>query len=164
MTFKKINIVTINLNNKDGLEKTINSVIEQTYFDKLNYIIIDGGSEDESVDVIKNFGDKIDYWLSEKDNGVYSAMNKGIDLCNGEYVLFLNSGDFFSENDVIEKAYNELDCDIVYGDLYVKKDSKLFLKKYETKLDDAYFKKESLPHPASFIKLEHLKKNKYKEK
>lgn len=164
MESKKINIVTINLNNKDGLEKTIKSVVEQTYFDKVNYIVIDGESTDGSVDIIKQYDDKISHWVSEKDNGVYSAMNKGVDLCKSEYVLFLNSGDYLSSNNVIEEVYDELDGDIVYGNLYVATSRGVYLKKYPKRIKDIYFKNESLPHPGSFIRTECLKKYRYSEK
>ena len=146
MNSKKINIVTINLNNKDGLEKTIKSVVEQTYFDKVNYIVIDGESTDGSVDVIKQYNDKISHWVSEKDNGVYNAMNKGVDLCNGEYVLFLDSGDYFHDNKVIEDVYEELDTDIVYGGLNVH------TGKRQDILNDDYYLNKGLPHPSTFTK------------
>ena len=73
----KYSIITINYNNKDGLEMTINSVLGQTFRD-FEYIIIDGGSTDGSIDVIKKYKSRIDYWVSEPDKGVYNAMNKGI--------------------------------------------------------------------------------------
>ena len=88
-----ISIITINLNNKDGLKRTIESVINQNKFDIIEYIIIDGGSTDGSVDIIKEYNDKITYWVSEKDKGIYNAMNNGIKASSGDYLLFLNSGD-----------------------------------------------------------------------
>lgn len=158
MDSKKINIVTINLNNKDGLEKTIKSVVEQTYFDKVNYIVIDGGSTDGSVDVIKQYDDEISHWVSEKDDGVYNAMNKGVDVCNGEYVLFLNSGDYLHDNNVIETIYDELDKDIVYGALTVHKhDGTTYT------INDDYFLNKGIPHPSCFIKTKLLKNSKYRE-
>ena len=88
----KLSVITINFNNRDGLRKTIESVVNQTYND-FEYIIIDGGSTDGSVDVIKEYADRIDYWVSEPDKGIYNAMNKGIDVAKGEYCIFMNSGD-----------------------------------------------------------------------
>lgn len=161
---KKISVVTVNLNNKDGLEKTIRSVVEQTCFSDIEYIVIDGGSTDGSVDVIKQYNYKISHWVSEKDNGVYNAMNKGVDLCNGEYVLFLDSGDYLSSNNVIEEVYDKLDGDIVYGNLYVVTSRGVYLKKYPKRIKDIYFKNETLPHPGSFIRTECLKKYRYSEK
>jgi len=83
----KLSIITVNLNNAAGLQKTIESVITQTFTD-YEYIIIDGGSTDGSVDVIKQHADKITYWVSEPDKGIYNAMNKGILQAKGEYCLF----------------------------------------------------------------------------
>ena len=87
----KYSIITINYNNRDGLEMTINSVLGQSYQD-LEYIIIDGGSTDGSVEVIKKYESRIDYWVSEPDKGVYNAMNKGIGKASGDYLNFMNSG------------------------------------------------------------------------
>lgn len=96
----KYSIITINFNNKDGLRKTIESVVNQTYKD-FEYIIIDGGSTDGSVEVIKEYADKIDYWVSEPDKGIYNAMNKGILQAHGEYLNFMNSGDCFHNETVL---------------------------------------------------------------
>lgn len=160
-----INVITINLNNKDGLKKTIESVVNQTYFDKINYIIIDGGSTDGSVDVIKEYHDKLYYWVSEKDNGIFNAMNKGIDAAPNEgYCLFLNSGDYLSDNTIIEKVYDELDKDIVYGNEFmVKKNNSMFTSSYPDTLDEGFFKRTALPHQSTFIKTEFMKEHKYSE-
>ena len=160
---KKICIVTINLNNKDGLEKTIKSVLSQTYSD-YEYVIIDGGSTDGSVDVIKKYSDKISYSVSEKDNGIFHAMNKSIDVCNSEYMLFLNSGDYFYSDNSIENTLKELDCDIVYGNEEKRfKNNRKIIKKFPDKLDDAYFRKDFLPHQSTFIRTKLLKEKKYNE-
>lgn len=110
----KYSIITINYNNRDGLRRTIESVINQTYKD-FEYIIIDGGSTDGSVDVIKEYADKIDYWVSEPDKGIYNAMNKGILQAHGEYLNFMNSGDCFYDIDVLESMCKYLGQDIVAG-------------------------------------------------
>jgi len=89
-----ISIITVVFNGEKYLEETIQSVINQTY-DNVEYIIIDGGSTDGTLDIIKKYEDQIDYWVSEKDKGIYDAMNKGIDLASGDGLLFLNSGDYF---------------------------------------------------------------------
>ena len=83
-----LSIITINYNDVNGLEKTINSVINQTFQD-FEYIIIDGGSSDKSIELIQSNKDRINYWVSEKDSGVFNAMNKGIKVANGTYLLFL---------------------------------------------------------------------------
>ena len=112
-----IDIITINLNNKEGLKRTIESVINQTYFDKVNFIIIDGGSTDGSVDIINEYRDKLYYWISEKDDGIYNAMNKGIKVSLNDYCLFLNSGDYLKENNALERVFPYLngDYDLVYA-------------------------------------------------
>lgn len=108
----KLSIITINRNNADGLRKTMESVFSQTYKD-FEYIVVDGASTDESVEVIKKYDQQISNlqspisftWLSEPDNGVYQAMNKGIKRAKGEYCLFLNSGDFLIASDVLEQVF-----------------------------------------------------------
>ena len=110
----KITIITINFNNCEGLGKTIDSVVSQSCHD-YEYIVIDGGSTDGSVNVIKDNADNIDYWVSEKDDGIYNAMNKGIDHATGEYCLFLNSGDTLHDCEVIASVVPVLEADIVVG-------------------------------------------------
>ena len=114
----RINIVTINKNNRAGLERTIDSVLSQTFFDKIDYIIIDGGSTDGSKELIEEHKDRLYYWCSEQDNGIFNAMNKGLEHCDGDYVLYLNSGDFLRQNDIIELVYDKLDAHICYGNEY----------------------------------------------
>lgn len=98
----KLSIITINFNNALGLKKTIESVINQTS-NNFEYIIIDGGSTDGSVEIIKKHADNLTYWVSENDNGIYHAMNKGIKQAEGEYCQFLNSGDYYVSLNVISK-------------------------------------------------------------
>lgn len=115
-----LSIITINYNNAEGLRKTLESVKNQTSKD-YEHIIIDGGSNDKSLDVIKDFladkqyAENVAHWCSEKDNGIYDAMNKGIAYANGKYCLFLNSGDYLADNDVINRfsSYN-LTEDLIY--------------------------------------------------
>lgn len=102
----KVSIITISYNNAKGLLRTIESVISQTYTD-YEYIIIDGGSSDNSKQIIESFSDKITYWVSEADKGVYHAMNKGIAVARGEYLHFLNSGDSYATLDVLEKVFTK---------------------------------------------------------
>lgn len=111
----KLSIITINLNNAIGLRKTIESVVSQTSKD-FEYIVIDGGSIDNSVDIIKFYQDKITYWVSEQDSGIYAAMNKGIKVANGDYCQFLNSGDWLWQKEITEKMLLDLpNACIVYG-------------------------------------------------
>ncbi|PXV68065.1 glycosyl transferase family 2 [Dysgonomonas alginatilytica] len=100
----KISIITVNRNNADGLEKTIKSVIKQTYTN-YEFIIIDGASTDNSVDIIKQYSSKISFWISEKDTGIFNAMNKGINRSTGDYCYFLNSADTFADDNVLKDIF-----------------------------------------------------------
>jgi len=148
---KKCSIITVNLNNKDGLQQTIQSVIAQTG-DEIEYLVIDGASTDGSVDIIKQYRDNIDQWISEPDTGVYNAMNKGIDRASGEYLLFLNSGDRLYQPNVIEKVLPELKQDLVYGDMILDHGSHEEPITYADKLTMSYLFDWYIPHPASFIR------------
>lgn len=150
----KLSIITINYNNRKGLKKTIASVFNQT-FTNYEYLIIDGGSSDGSAEEIKPFADKLAYWVSEPDKGIYHAMNKGIKKATGEYCLFLNSGDCLAKDNVIEKLYLEINHeDIIYGNWYKSySDGHIEAEKFP-KMITFYFLAflYSLPHQASLIK------------
>jgi glycosyltransferase involved in cell wall biosynthesis len=112
-----ITVVTVVYNGEKFLEETILSVINQTY-DNVEYIIIDGGSTDRTLEIIKKYEPYIDYWISENDIGIYDAMNKGIDLAIGDWINFMNAGDSFYDDDVLAKVFVSKcysDFDIVYG-------------------------------------------------
>jgi glycosyltransferase involved in cell wall biosynthesis len=116
----KLSIITINYNDSDGLKKTLDSVAKQTFVD-YEQIIIDGGSTDSSVSVIETFFSSTSQtvlWVSEKDKGVYNAQNKGIEIATGDYCLFLNSGDFLVDKNVLERVFAvNPSADIIYGNL-----------------------------------------------
>ena len=99
-----ISIITVIYNDGKKLEETILSILSQTY-DNLEFIIIDGSSTDETIDIIKKYEDKIDYWISEKDSGIFDAMNKGILAAKGDYINFMNAGDFFITNFTFNNFY-----------------------------------------------------------
>lgn len=151
----KLSIITINYNNSEGLERTINSIINQSFSD-FEYLVIDGGSTDGSVDVISKYSENIDYWISESDSGVYNAMNKGIKRATGEYLLFINSGDVLI-NSSLSKSYllsNLSHSDIIYFNVWVVYHNYCEQKRYPDKISMKYFFTDSLPHPATFIKRE----------
>jgi putative colanic acid biosynthesis glycosyltransferase len=109
-----ISIITVVFNGVKNIEKTILSVINQTYAN-IEYIIIDGGSSDETVDIIKANESMIDYWVSEKDSGIYDAMNKGLKQASGDFVIFMNGGDQFYTNDTLKKLLKNVNnIDKVY--------------------------------------------------
>jgi glycosyltransferase involved in cell wall biosynthesis len=149
----KLSIVTVCFNNKEGLDKTIRSIISQTFHD-YEFIIIDGGSSDGSADVIKKYEDKISYWISEKDNGAYYAMNKGIAKANGEYCLFLNSGDYLNSDDILQKVFkNNYEQDIIYGNMKIDwGQGKVTIGTMPDKISFYQMYTDTLWHPVSFIK------------
>jgi len=115
----KISIITVCFNCEGLIERTIKSVIEQTYTN-VQYIIIDGGSTDNTLSIIKNYENNIDVLVSERDNGIYDAMNKGLEYATGDLIYFLNAGDYLYNNDVLQNIIEGLNAnpgsDIIYGD------------------------------------------------
>lgn len=149
-----ISIITINFNDVEGLKKTMTSVFDQT-FSNIEYIVIDGASTDGSKEYIETQQDSLAYWVSEPDTGIYNAMNKGIDKATGEYLLFLNSGDFLYKNEIIDTISKKLGGgnDLYYGDLLMDYNGSHKESKYPNKLSFSYFyHRGHLPHPATFIK------------
>lgn len=149
----KITIITVNYNNKEGLKKTIESVISQNYID-YEFVIIDGGSNDGSVALIDSYS-RINNWISEKDKGVYHAMNKGIKMAKGDYVIFMNSGDIFYDQDVLSKFIPELDSNlgIVYGNSLYYNESGYIREEYPpAELNYSFFRSAGINHQAVFIK------------
>jgi len=148
----KISIITINYNDAKGLEKTIKSVVNQTSLE-FEYIVIDGGSIDTSVEVIKRNENNIQYWISEKDSGIYNAMNKGIKVATGEYLFFLNSGDHLYNNDVILKSVQYLqNKDIIYFNVQIigENNSKIVSYPYILRFSDFY--SGGICHQSVFVK------------
>lgn len=148
-------IITVNLNNAVGLKKTINSVCSQS-FKNFEYIIIDGGSTDGSAELLREDHSKINYWTTEKDHGIYDAMNKGIAKANGKYLLFLNSGDCFADCEVLDKVAS-FNCtqDLLYGNMMiVKSDGSIKYGFLPEKISLIYLYKDTIWHPVSFFKKE----------
>ena len=116
-TNMKVSVITVCYNAIRGIEKTIQSVISQSH-DDIEYIVIDGGSTDGTIDVIQKYRDKIAYFVSEPDGGIYDAMNKGIKAATGEWINFLNAGDVFASKDaiMISMSIDTDGIDVIYGD------------------------------------------------
>ena len=148
----KLSIITVNYNNKSGLQKTIESVINQTFSD-YEYIIIDGGSIDGSQELIKKYTEKITYWISEPDKGIYNAMNKGIRKAKGEYFIFLNSGDIFFGERTLEEVFknNFNNADIVYGAACFLKNKEKKIIQFPEKLSLSFFMNDMICHQAMFF-------------
>lgn len=149
----KLSIITVNLNNIEGLKNTLKSVKKQTY-KEFEYIVIDGASTDGSVDIIKE-SPIIDLWISEKDSGVYDAMNKGIEKASGDYLLFLNSGDVLFNDDTIETVFPKLTSEgIIYGNIqFMDHDGNpLYTHYFPENLTFKHFHSLSLGHPSTFIR------------
>jgi glycosyltransferase involved in cell wall biosynthesis len=149
----KLSVITINYNDAEGLETTISSLTCQRFRD-FEHIVVDGGSTDESVDVIKRHESFIARWVSEKDRGIYHAQNKGWQMANGEYLLFLNSGDSLVSEDTLEQAFTMVNrSDIVYGDLIiVEPDGSEKRRSMPDRMGVMHLYKDTIWHPASFIK------------
>ncbi len=143
----KISIITVNRNNLQGLARTIESIKSQT-FRNFEHIIIDGASTDGSLDLIQKRKESFSYWISEADNGIYDAMNKGIKRASGEYCIFLNSGDMFSGKKVLEKIFvKPLYADILYGDVILSYDNgRLERKSYPERLEKCFLAFETICH------------------
>lgn len=158
----KLSIVTINYNDAAGLRKTIESVASQTVRDQIEHVIIDDGSTDGSVDVIKEYQDKITYWNHRPNKGIYPTMNEGTRAAKGDYCLFLNSGDYLHDEKSIERIIGLLgDTDFVFGRIVFTANGELSGIPEQITLN--YMYQHSLPHPSSFIKRDLLNKYPYDE-
>ena len=149
----KLSIITVNYNNANDLVRTIKSVREQTWKD-FEYLVIDGGSTDGSIEVLRQYQDKINYWVSEPDNGIFHAMNKGIKEARGEYLLMLNAGDVLSSNDILNKVFGKKDVneDIIYGDVLRESKGKIFTEsKFPDQLTFFFLRNGAISHQAAFI-------------
>lgn len=152
----KLTIITINLNNANGLRKTMDSVFDQTFLD-FEYLVVDGKSTDDSISVIQSFDASRLHsfiWISEPDSGIFNAMNKGIAMANGEYLLFLNSGDFLINNNVvINLVNNDLNADILYGrSIITDGTKKIHLTDPPKTLRFSHFYNATIAHQATFIR------------
>ena len=154
MNSVKLSIITVNLNNLEGLKKTYESVVCQTFTD-YEWLVIDGGSTDGSREFIEQHQDKFAYWCSEPDKGIYNAMNKGIIRAKGEYLNFMNSGDSFVCEDTLEGVFGkERDKDILFGYVMEGEANGVCCEKWLMKKTINWydFFSHSLPHQGTFIK------------
>lgn len=150
---QQLSIITINYNNVAGLAHTLESVRREQQRFPLQYIVVDGGSQDGSKDLITSYQDCIDRWVSEPDNGVFHAMNKGVQMAKGEYLMFLNSGDWLVEG-VMERIFSRpQQADILYGQFHLTRNGKtLRTLSYPKVLTMAFFAYSSINHQSMLIK------------
>ena len=168
----KISIITVNFNDKTGLEKTLQSSIRLTLpvgVEK-EIVVIDGGSKDGSVDVLKKYLSDITYWVSEKDRGIFHAMNKGVAAASGDYCIFMNSGDSFASEDVLEKIFANphpemLNADVITGGTFYinPEENTEEFGLPPNYLSLGFFYNKTLQHQSSFIKTERLRQFPYDE-
>lgn len=157
----KLSVITVNYNNKAGLQRTIDSVVCQTWRD-FEWIVIDGGSTDGSKQLIEQYQQHFAYWCSEPDGGVYNAMNKGIARAKGDYLLFLNSGDALYDENVLQTIDDiHSSADIITGQA-IRMDTNELLRQYDKNLLIQLYL-DTLNHQATFIKRELFKDTCYDE-
>lgn len=156
----KISLITVSYNSEETIEETIQSVLSQVNID-LEYIIIDGGSKDGTLEIIERYKDKIDIFISEKDNGIYDGMNKGLRAATGDVIGILNSDDVFAADDILEKVsktFSITNADALYGDLvYVDRFdlNKVKRKWISGNYSNGDFRKGWMPpHPTFYVKKE----------
>ena len=157
----KITVVTVCYNAVDTIERTILSVINQTY-SNIEYIVIDGSSSDGTVDIIKKYSDRMSKWVSEADNGIYDAMNKGTDLATGEWINFMNAGDLFVNEQVIADIVPVLrdGYDVVFGNT-------ILTTGHSNKFWKGWYRDNTIPefcHQSSFILTRTMRQYRYATK
>lgn len=167
--YPKVSVVTVTYNCEKTIEKTIKSIISQTYTNK-EYLIIDGGSTDNTLKIINNYINFIDVIISEPDKGIFDAMNKALMLASGEYIIYINSGDMFYKDTIISDVFcveDEINEDLIFGDVFyenkmglkLEKANAIYGKKYSNK--DLVYKSQGFSHQSLFTKTEILKKIKF---
>lgn len=144
-----VSIVTIVYNGEKHLEQAMQSVLQQTY-PNIEYIVIDGGSKDGTISIIKKYEQQLASWISEKDKGISDAFNKGLQKATGKFIGMINADDWYEKNAVEEAVKNFDDADIVYGDLILWRDDKI---DFRQKGDHSFIEKEmTINHPTVFVR------------
>lgn len=161
----RISVIMATYNAEKTVEKTIKSIITQTY-KNIEFIIIDGGSKDKTIEIIKKYHKYISYWVTEKDNGIYDALNKGIERASGEYIYILGADDFFCDNNIIENVVNNLDddIDVLSGSVFLMQfNMKKLFNNYSKEIKNNLDEKDLInillpPHQGLFVKSNIMKK------
>jgi len=154
----KISIITVCYNSAKTIKDTLISVTNQLH-DDIEHVLVDGGSGDGTIDLVKKHGERVKKFVSSPDHGIYDAMNKGLGLAAGDYVAYLNSDDFYTNEEVIQKvaeAIHETKADAIYGDLsYVKRDDpKIRVRYWKSQVfqPESFVRGFAPPHPTFFMK------------
>ena len=158
-----ITVVTVCYNSVDMIEKTLKSVIEQSYSNK-EYVVIDGASTDGTKKIVERYIDSIDFFMSEPDNGIYHAMNKAVTVAKGEWIIFMNAGDVFVDNAVLEKVSYSLSAtiDVLYGDILTSRNTELVLKEAPSEIKSMH--RMPFCHQAVFTRTSLLRSFPFDEK
>ncbi len=158
----KVSIVTIVLNGVNEIEDTIQSVLSQNYPD-LEYILIDGGSTDGTLDIIRNYENRLSYWVSENDFGIYDAMNKGIRVASGELIGFLNCGDRYEKDAIVNviEEYVRTYADVIYGDVVFFSNLGEEYHSYEDLDFERLFYSNQIVHQSIFMRTSLQKENEF---
>lgn len=156
-----ISIITVVYNDKEGFNRTAQSIISQSSFDQIEWIVIDADSKDGTKDILEKYQSHITHTISEPDNGVYDGMNKGIALAIAEYILFMNAGDIFTDKNVINSLLNEISeksTDFISGNTYLTKNNEVIgIHLSPKEITGAFFWKNSLSHQSTLIKTKKIK-------
>lgn len=155
-----ISIITVVYNGIHSIKGTILSVISQSY-KNIEFIVIDGGSSDGTIDIITEYRDHITFWASEKDTGIYNAMNKGIQKANGDWICFLNSGDTFVNTDTVSNVVREINkisesIEIIYGNILIRTQNGNYKEKVAK--EPCNLQRMHFCHQSAFVKSNLLKK------
>ncbi|MDD2245460.1 MAG: glycosyltransferase family 2 protein [Proteiniphilum sp.] len=158
-----ISVVTVCFNAQKVIEKTIKSVIDQNFSDK-EYIVIDGSSSDSTLEIIEKYRDSIDILVSEKDDGIYHAMNKAVNKASGDWVIFMNAGDIFANANVLEyvSGFLKMPADVYYGNILTERDGSHILKEAPSEIKNIH--RMPFCHQAVFTRTSQLKKYPFDEK
>ena len=163
-----ISIIIVSLNEVKYIESTIKSIINQTY-KNTEIIVIDGGSDDGTVNILQQYNNIIDYWISEPDKGIYNGWNKGIDLANGEWLNVKGVGDKFVKSLVVEKVVNKIlsenrDADLIHGDMIYDPQNTGFSKRFKPRPIETLYLSVPISISSLFVKSSIQKKHKFNEK
>lgn len=152
----KLSIITICFNNAAGLDATLNSTLGQQHdFCDFEQIVVDGGSSDSTMEIVQKYQDRLSWYCSEPDNGIYDAMNKGAAHARGEYLLFLNSGDVLKDNVLCKMFREQFSEDLVYADIDTRMPDGTIVTKIAPSLDEltpGWFLWDTLPHQSTLIR------------